>query len=328
MSETLPRAVARLPETRGALIRPVLTPQTFDQLVIFAEMAAATDMVPKDFRNKPGNIMVAVQMGSELGLSPMQSLNSIAVINGRPGVWGDGLIGLCRQSSLCQDIVETIEGDGDAREAVCIATRRGATPTTGRFSVADAKKAGLWGKDIWLKYPDRMLQNRARGFALRDAFPDLLRGLRTVEELRDTPPDDYRGVTLDARPEPTKPRPTAPASAAREAINAEVPIKPRRTGRDVIEEIRAQLANAGSLTDVDAIAASDLVEKALGWLKNGALVELNALLADAFARFAGIDGDEQSESAEDQDGTIFPGDLPVTDEMRAAADAQRTGGQP
>ena len=177
-----------VPRTAAPTQRPVLVPRTFDQLVTFAQMAADSDLMPKDYKGKPANIMIAVQMGSELGLAPMQSLQSIAVINGRPGIWGDGMIGLCRQSPLCQDIREHIEGQGDARTAICVATRRGSSPCTGRFSVADARRANLFGKaGPWQQYPDRMLQQRARGFALRDAFPDLLRGLKTVEELRDYP---------------------------------------------------------------------------------------------------------------------------------------------
>jgi hypothetical protein len=176
--------------------RPILSPQTFEQLLKFSEFAANSDLMPRDYRGKPANVFLAVQMGSELGLAPMQSLQSIAVINGRPGVWGDGMIGLCRQSPLCEDIREWIEGEGDERVAFCEVKRRGAaSPIIGRFSVADAKKASLWSKQgPWTQYPDRMLQNRARGFALRDAFPDLLRGLKSVEELRDTPEEP--------RPEP------------------------------------------------------------------------------------------------------------------------------
>jgi hypothetical protein len=167
-------------------VQPVLVPQNFDQLCRFAEMAATSDLMPRDYKGKPANIMLAVQMGSELGFAPMQSLQSIAVINGRPAVWGDGMIGLCRQSPLCEDIREYVEGEDDSETAVCVAKRKGASPVEGRFSVADAKKAGLWGKQgPWQQYPRRMLQNRARGFALRDAFPDLLRGLKMVEEIRD-----------------------------------------------------------------------------------------------------------------------------------------------
>jgi hypothetical protein len=299
-----------------AAVQPVLTPNTFDQLVTFAELAAKSGMVPRDYINKPGAIMVSVQMGSELGLSPMQSVNSIAVINGRPGVFGDALIGLCRQSPLCQDIVETIDGDGDNRTAVCVAIRLGSTPCTSRFSVADAKRAGLWGKSgPWTQYPDRMLQNRARGFSLRDAFPDLLRGLKTVEELRDTPPDTFRGTTIESASEHAS---TAPQAATHShhhdsAINDEIPdrvmnassSKPKRTVGDFLADIAAKLSACTSIEEVTAIASSAPVQAALAALKNGALQELNALLAEAMQR---TDGAAKDPAEDQQVGEIPPAD--------------------
>lgn len=192
---------------RGATPMPVLQPQSFGELMEFAKMAAGSDLMPKDFRGKPGNIMIAVQMGSELGLAPMQAIQNIAVVNGRPSVWGDALPALCRQSSVCDDIEERIEGEGDKMVAICIATRSGKKPVRSEFSVDDAKKAGLWSKQgPWTQYPKRMLQMRARGFALRDAFPDVLKGLITAEEASDIPPDNYRGTVIDVTPE----RPPAP----------------------------------------------------------------------------------------------------------------------
>jgi hypothetical protein len=89
-----------------------------------------------------------VQLGSEVGLRPMQALQNIAVINGRPAVWGDALPGLCKASPVYHDIIETWEHeqDLDLLTAVCIAKRHGSTPVTARFSVMDAKRAGLWTK--------------------------------------------------------------------------------------------------------------------------------------------------------------------------------------
>jgi len=161
--------------------------QSFDDAYRFSKMVAASEFAPKDFRGKPESCMLAIQHGSEVGLSPMQSLQSIAVINGRPTIWGDAALALVQASAVCEFVYETVEGDGEKMEAVCQAKRRGyAKPTTVTFTVADAKKAGLWGKaGPWTQYPKRMLQLRARGFALRDAFPDVLRGLVTAEEARD-----------------------------------------------------------------------------------------------------------------------------------------------
>ena len=106
----------------------ILRPQTFDQLVQFANMASKSAMVPRDYQGKPENIMLAIQMGSEIGLAPMQSLQNIACVNGRPAVWGDAVVGLCRQSPVCKDIVEAVTGEGDKQVATCTATRVGAEP--------------------------------------------------------------------------------------------------------------------------------------------------------------------------------------------------------
>jgi len=150
---------------------------------------AKSDFAPKDFKGKPESCLLAIQHGSEIGLSPMQSLQNIACINGRPAIWGDAALAVAMASPVCEYVRESIEGDGESMVATCTAKRRGyETPTVARFTVADAKKAGLWGKSgPWTQYPRRMLQLRARGFALRDAFPDVLKGLVTAEEAQDYP---------------------------------------------------------------------------------------------------------------------------------------------
>jgi hypothetical protein len=162
---------------------------SFDDAMRFAKLVAGSDFAPKDFRGKPEACMLAVQHGSEVGLSPMQSLQSIAVINGRPTIWGDAALALVQSSPVCEYVREYTEGEGDGLVAVCEAKRRGyPAPTVVRFSMADAKRAGLAGKSgPWASYPSRMCALRARGFALRNAFADALRGLITAEEAQDYP---------------------------------------------------------------------------------------------------------------------------------------------
>ena len=161
-----------------------LTPGNFEGLWRLSEIMAASGMMPKAM-DRPETVFVAVQMGLEVGLSPMQAVQNIAVINGRPTIWGDALLGLVRGSGLLQGIIETITGEGDAMAATCTVTRKGEQgDTVGQFSVADAKRAALWGKaGPWTQYPKRMLQMRARGFALRDKFSDVLKGLYAREEI-------------------------------------------------------------------------------------------------------------------------------------------------
>jgi hypothetical protein len=194
---------------------------SFDDAFRFATMVAKSEFAPKDFRGKPESCLLAIQHGAEIGLSPMQSLQNIACINGRPAIWGDAALALCLASQVCDGIHETIEGDGDNMTAVCKTSRKGKDANVvARFSVADAKKAGLWGKQgPWTQYPKRMLQLRARGFALRDAFPDVLRGLVTAEEAQDYPqqapaPEPAREPVV-VRPKFDAPAP-APATKATE----------------------------------------------------------------------------------------------------------------
>lgn len=172
-------------------VRNGFSPATLGEAMEFSKMLAESNMVPKAYQNKPGDIMVCVQWGMELGLAPLQAMQNIAVINGKPSVWGDALIAMVQASPVCEDIQEFIEGEGTPNPvAVCVAHRKGRSPVTAKFSVDDAKRAGLWNKQgPWTQYPKRMLKMRARGFALRDAFPDVLKGLITAEEAQDYPSD-------------------------------------------------------------------------------------------------------------------------------------------
>ncbi|AKR48461.1 hypothetical protein [Acetobacter pasteurianus] len=185
---------------------PVLQISTFNELFTFSKMAANSDLMPKDYKGKPENIMIAVQMGSELGLAPMQAIQNIAVINGRPSVWGDAMLALVRGSGKCASVKEYFEGEGDNLRAVCVAKRIDGDEVTGDFSIADAKRANLFGKQgPWQQYTRRMLQMRARGFALRDAFPDVLRGLISGEEAQDIPAEP-----VDVTPKPAQQRVAPP----------------------------------------------------------------------------------------------------------------------
>lgn len=174
--------------TAVAVAKPAfdLSPQTFDQALTFSNYLADSDMVPKDFKGKPGNCLVAIQWGMEIGLKPLQAMQNIAVINGRPSLWGDAVIALVRSSTVCEYIIETQTDTS----ATCRVKRRGEPEQERTFTMQDAQKAGLVGKQgPWSQYPKRMMQMRARAFAVRDVFPDVLKGLPVAEELMDTPSD-------------------------------------------------------------------------------------------------------------------------------------------
>lgn len=200
IQEMTPRKDGTLPprpalvETRPAPIKlggSGLTLTTFEELWRFATCLANSGLAPKGME-KVESLVIAIQMGLELGLTPMAAIQNVAIINGRPSLWGDAQLAVCRSSGAFDDAAfdESWEGTGDTLTAICTAKRIGGKPCIRKFGVADAKLAGLWGKaGPWVQYPRRMLQMRARSWALRDAFGDALRGFRQVEESIDEPRD-------------------------------------------------------------------------------------------------------------------------------------------
>ena len=170
---------------------------SLDQMLTFAEYVAKSPFCPKGM-TKPGDIVVALQMGAEIGLPPMSALQNTAVINGRPGIYGDAALALVRASGLLEYYKEEMIGNktsGDDYSCKVTVKRFGYEEATEEFTIDDAKRAGLWNKaGPWTQYPKRMLKFRARGFILRDHFGDVLKGFKTTEELQDIA-EEPRNVT-------------------------------------------------------------------------------------------------------------------------------------
>ena len=185
-----------------------LEPKNLTEAMEFSQMLAQSSLVPSSFRGKPQDILVAVQWGYELNLKPLQSLQNLTVINGRPSIWGDAMIALVKSDKRCLGIKEKVEGEGDNMVATCTVKRaygNEVEETTSKFSVGDAIQAKLWKKQgPWSQYPKRMLQMRARGFALRDAFSDVLKGVISAEEAQDYPTNDKPKQPVNITPETPK----------------------------------------------------------------------------------------------------------------------------
>ncbi len=166
-----------------------------------AQQFAKSTLIPKNYIGKPDDIFIAMAMGYQLGFSVEQSLQDIAVINGRPCLWGDGLLALVLSHPDLESIQEhqMFDDRGNIIGCRCIIKRRNHPEHTEIFTVDDAKKANLWGKQgPWSQYPTRMLKLRARSFAVRDKFADALRGIKVAEEVQDY--DDDINVISNNKP--------------------------------------------------------------------------------------------------------------------------------
>lgn len=161
----------------------LLVGSTFEQEYRLARAYAASGLMPKGL-NTPEKVLVAVQLCRELGLPPMSSVSKIMVLNGSASIFGDLPLALVMKSGKMTAFKEswTYDKEGCAISAQCYTKRKDIEiETTREFSLQDAKLAGLIGGNIWTKYPKRMLQFRARTWALKDTFPDVLSGVSIGE---------------------------------------------------------------------------------------------------------------------------------------------------
>lgn len=166
----------------------LLSPKQFKHYKEVAEYLSKTTLVPKNYIGKPGDIFIAMEMGYQIGLPMLQALQDIGVINGRPVLYGDGLLAVIMAHPDHEYINEgpILNDKGQFIGYECKIKRKGHEEHIRRFTLQDAQKAGLLGKSgPWQQYPEQMCRWRAVGFGARAKFPDALRGIRLAEEVQD-----------------------------------------------------------------------------------------------------------------------------------------------
>ena len=232
-----------------------LVPANIDDAWRLAQHMANSELVPRDFQKKPENVLVAVMWGAELGFKPMAAIQNIAVINGRPSVWGDLALAIVMSHPDYEDHKEWSEGTPmqDDWTFFCEVKRKGKEPCKRSFSVADAKRSHLWmkkgkegGETPWCTYPQRMLAMRARSWALRDRFPDALKGLSVAEEAMDM---DIIPPTVPGEPEIQMPR----------RVEQEAPLTPRSYTQEPIDA-----REVGASATIEEMATGQVAEKLAG----------------------------------------------------------------
>lgn len=237
-------------------------PKTADEALSIASQIAKSALIPKQFQGRPQDVFACMLWSHTLNMPIMQGLQSIAIINGRPSLWGDGLLAIVMSSGKLEDFKETIDRDSDGKlVATCTVKRKGlSSPVTWSFSEDDATTAGLWNKlDTWKKYPKRMLQMRARAFALRSAFPDVLSGMGSAEEETDIEESEADASTAEAAPARKMPARKAKKVEPDDVVDAEPVepvehVKPVETEPEPVAELEAPAEEAPAF-DVDGLMA-------------------------------------------------------------------------
>jgi len=256
-------------------------PRSIGEAFQFADMVLMSGMAPKSYvdliKDKGSEaaraaVVVALQFGLEVGFQPMQALQCIANINGNPSVWGDGALALVQSSGLMEWIKEEdLNAIKKNEKATCQVKRRGDPEVkTVTFTYQDAKDGKIFTRGVWLTYPHRMCMMRARAFALRDKFPDVLKGLKIAEEVM-----DY----VDAEPQPEQPKIQATIVVPQQQAQAEKPAvveqsKPTETQQaDKAHEDDTEAPQEQPIDRGEAVAYFQAYSKS-GWLKEESLAFL------------------------------------------------------
>lgn len=148
-------------------------PQTdIDKMFRLASAMSQSGLLPQSLRGKPSDVLVTVLYGQELGLAPMQAVQGIYVVNGRPTLAGQTWLSLARKHG------HRVKVDEQTTEKCTITMTRGDTGETHTetYTLEQAKAANLTNKDTWKNHPQRMLMWRAVGHACTFLCPEIALG--------------------------------------------------------------------------------------------------------------------------------------------------------
>lgn len=278
------------PLRAGARARPIM-PETFEDVQRIATMAVKSGLFKKASRDEGDDVTtarcsLAIMTGLDVGLSPAQSIQSIAVINGRCLIYGDAVPGILWAHGF--DIEQIQPDESNNWTATCTITRPNGKKITRTFSKAQAIQARLWDEretvkkkwndkweekpndSPWFRFRERMLGWRALGFAKSDGASDVLRGLDIREnadetQMIDVTPTKPSALAVpDDIPDESDPPPSEAESNQDEPI-ADI--------EGYLTRLEEQLEGAETEADFDAI-----------WEGNEELVEAGRLTPDAIQR--------------------------------------------
>lgn len=160
-------------------------PSNVSEIYKLAEYVKTSQLLPPTYRNNTPNIIAGMMICLRLGLDPILGLEELNVINDKVTMGVKTMRSLVLGHPECEDIIETF--DKDKLIATCTVKRKNRTPVVCSFSKEDAVKAKLWEKEksSWKTYPNKMLSNRACGWAFIASFGDLFKGVLPREEVED-----------------------------------------------------------------------------------------------------------------------------------------------
>ncbi len=208
-------------------------PQSYSEALAMAKTLAGSSLLGA--LKTAEAVFLVMATGAELGIPPTAALRAVHIVQGRPVLSADLIVGICLRSSICEYFTPV---DSTSTQATYETKRRGSGPVRNTFTLDDAKAAGLASKDNWRNYTRAMLRHRAAAELARMVYPDLVLGIYAEEE--------FLGVG-DNAPAPASPTSTPP----QEILDGEVVKGPPHD--DSLTRITAAYGNAKTLDEVKTL---------------------------------------------------------------------------
>lgn len=270
----------------------------------YAQALAQASLLPKQYQRNPGNVLLAVELGESLGIPPIQAINTVHVIEGKPSA-SSGLI-----SALVRRAGHTLRVKGNDQSATAEIVRSDDPDFTYSvtWDMGRARNAGVTGKDNWKKYPAAMLKARAITEVARDACQEALMGVQYTPEELGAVVDEEGNVVDQSGPRGAQPRggrfglsgnfqqaasatpPTEQSSPAPTPEPEHEEAEPAEAGDAPVMSDRAQWVQAGQLmTDLGIEEKADKGEEMRRWAADQGITRdlptMAALTSDECAAF-------------------------------------------
>lgn len=250
----------------------------------YAKALAEASLLPSSYRKQPANVLMAMEYGEALGLSPIAAIQGIHVIDGKPTASAQLIGALVRKAG--HRLRVTVAGDGLSAKATIIRKDDADFTFESVWTLDRAQAAGLLGKGTWKQYPTNLLKARAITEVARDACPEVLSGVAyTAEELGDESLEPVHGTVVP----PADPWTAAAPDTTKHAVMDGEAIS---GAADPVEDARQRLGTIQGPARRHALGDQLATERQRDALeakarKHGGYESLDAFLAEAGATILG-----------------------------------------
>ena len=183
----MPAVIEPEKESETALALVEADTRKFELVQREAKLLAASTLVPKQYQGNIADVVVAMNLARRMNADPLMVMQSLHIIQGKPGWSAQFLIASFNACGKFGAIYYEFSEDKTECTAKTVELATGREIAGPSVSMEMAKAEGWATKpgSKWKTMPQLMLRYRAAAFLIRTTAPEIGLGLYTTDELRD-----------------------------------------------------------------------------------------------------------------------------------------------